>query len=328
MLSEVFEFFDIEPNIMLDVMIPGQSLEELTARTLQSLGPILRNEQADFVLVQGDTATAFAAAYTAFLNGSKVGHVEAGLRTHNKYSPFPEEVNRKLIAAVSDLHFAPTEAAQDALLAESIPPDTVYLTGNTIVDALKLARNILEKNCAVLNTNSNRALSSHPQVLVTAHRRENHQQGLANICSALKYFTSEFPEFRVVFQVHPNPKVKDVVHSHLGDVPGIQLIDPQPYGAFIQLMLNSRFILTDSGGIQEEGPSLGKPVLVARSETERPEGISAGCNELVGTEIDGILHGLRSLATDKLKYLRMSQVKNPFGDGTAAQKIINILQAE
>lgn len=325
MLSEVFEFFEIQPDVSLDLMVPNQSLWDLTARASQQLGSHFHRTRPDWVLVQGDTASAFVAAYCAFLAGCKVGHVEAGLRTYRKHSPFPEEVNRKLIAGVADLHFAPTQRALDALRAEGIGAASTYLTGNTIVDALKMAGDILRERKialpAVLSTNGAR----RKRVLVTAHRRENHQAGLANICEALRRFVAEFSEYQVIFQVHPNPSVKSLVSSQLNKVSGVTLIDPQPYGTFIQLMMASEFILTDSGGIQEEGPSLGKPVLVAREDTERPEGISAGCNELVGTGCESILQGLRSLVLDRDKFTRMSEVRNPFGDGRSAERIVELL---
>lgn len=326
MLTEVFDFFDLQPDTSLDLMIPNQPLWELTARASQKLGALFNQAKPDWVLVQGDTTSAFVAAYCAFLAGCKVGHVEAGLRTYRKYSPFPEEINRKLIGSVADLHFAPTQRSVEALQAEGIDADSIFLTGNTIVDALKLAEQLLQGRRTELPQAIRSLDGSRKLVLVTAHRRENHQSGLSSICWALQRFVAECPDYHVIFQVHPNPAVKSLVTSLLSDAAGVTLIEPQPYGIFVRLMTAAEFILTDSGGIQEEGPSLGKPVLVARDDTERPEAIAAGCNELVGTGVESILQGLLSLARDKEKYARMSEVRNPFGDGEAAARIVELLK--
>jgi UDP-N-acetylglucosamine 2-epimerase (non-hydrolysing) len=328
MLTDVFDYFSYQPDVVLDLMVPNQALWELTARATRQLGAHFHEYTPDWVLVQGDTTSAFVAAYCAFLAGCRVGHVEAGLRTYRKYSPFPEEMNRKLICSVADLHFAPTQRSVQALQAEGVPLECIFLTGNTIVDALHIAQEILEAQS--MNLPAVIHLPDNPikLVLATSHRRENHESGLANICLALKRFVTERPDYHVVFQVHPNPVVKSLVNEMFSGVAGVTLIDPQPYGVFVRLMAKAEFILTDSGGIQEEGPSLGKPVLVARDDTERPEAIEAGCNELVGIEIEGILQGMRSLAVDKGKYAKMSKVRNPFGNGDTAEKIAELLKSK
>jgi UDP-N-acetylglucosamine 2-epimerase len=326
MLTDVFDYFSYQPDVVLDLMVPNQALWELTARAMRQLGAHFHKCTPDWVLVQGDTTSAFVASYCAFLAGCRVGHVEAGLRTYRKYSPFPEEINRKLICSVADLHFAPTQRSAQALQAEGVPLDRIFLTGNTIVDALHIAQRMLNTKSVDLPASIQLPVNPTKLVLVTSHRRENHEAGLANICLALKRFVTERPDYYVVFQVHPNPIVKSLVNDMLSGVAKVALIDPQPYGVFVRLMAEAEFILTDSGGIQEEGPSLGKPVLVAREGTERPEAIEAGCNELVGIEIEGILQGMRSLAIDKEKYTKMSNVRNPFGNGNAAEKIAELLK--
>jgi UDP-N-acetylglucosamine 2-epimerase (non-hydrolysing) len=329
MLTDVFDFFNIKPDFSLELMVNGQTLCDLTAKAIPELGALFSERKPDWVLVQGDTTSAYAAAYSAFLSGCRVGHIEAGLRTYDKSSPFPEEINRRLIGVLADLHFAPTSRAETALRAEGVPTSQISLTGNTIVDALKDAVEILKKKEMCDLTKLIGAFDKNSKIiLVTSHRRENHQFGLANICNALKRFIVEFPNYHVVFQVHPNPAVKSIATSLLGSVRGITLIKPQAYGVFVTLMLKAHFILTDSGGIQEEGPSLGKPVLVARGNTERPEGIEAGCTKLVGTEEKGIFDHLKLLAQDDHTYLKMAEVQNPFGDGMAARRIVDILSVE
>lgn len=326
LLSDVMDFFDLRPDITINLLKPGQSLSELTSSAVLELGNLFAKDRPDWVLVQGDTTSAFAGAYSAFLSRCKIGHVEAGLRTYDKYSPFPEEINRKMIGVVADVHFAPTRRAVSALRAEEVPESSIYLTGNTIVDALRDASMILEAKPPQLPEDISLIGGSIKTVLVTSHRRENHESGLANICNALKKFVERVPGYHILFQVHPNPAVRSVIISLLFGHKRITLIDPQPYGVFVGLMRRSHFILTDSGGIQEEGPSLGKPVLIARENTERPEGIEAGCTEMVGTQEASILDGLISVATCNDKYRRMSTVANPFGDGTSSEQIVEILR--
>ena len=326
LLNDVMDFFDLRPDISLNLLEPGQSLSKLTSSAVLELGNIFAKDLPDWVLVQGDTTSAYAGAYAAFLSRCKIGHIEAGLRTYDKYSPFPEEINRKMIGVVADVHFAPTRRSVSALRAEGVAESSIYLTGNTIVDALSDASMILEAKPARFPEDISSIDDSIKTVLVTAHRRENHERGLANICNALRKFVERVPNYHILFQVHPNPAVKSVINSLLFGHERITLIDPQPYGVFVGLMRRSHFILTDSGGIQEEGPSLGKPVLIARENTERPEGIEAGCSELVGTQEASILDGLISVSTCNDKYRRMSSVANPFGDGTSSEQIVDILK--
>jgi UDP-N-acetylglucosamine 2-epimerase (non-hydrolysing) len=326
MLSEILEFFDVVPDISLNLLSPRQSLWDLTGRACEQLGKIFSASRPDWVLVQGDTTSAFAAAYCAFLVGCKVGHVEAGLRTGRKRSPFPEEINRKLIAGVTDLHFAPTARAVEFLRHEGIAEESIRLTGNTIVDALHLGRSKLNTQVISSPNELHASVSGRKRVLVTAHRRENHQTGILNICEALKLFLSEFSDYEIVFQLHPNPAVQSIVNKVLEGHPRVMIVGPQPYGAFIRLMIDADFILTDSGGIQEEGPSLGKSVLIAREETERPEAVEAGFNKLVGTSVREILSGMRSLASHDDRSAGLSERVNPFGDGKAASRIVEILK--
>ena len=325
MLSDVFRFFDIQADIELNVLREGQTLPELSARAIKELAGLFSSRRPNWVLLQGDTTTAISAAYSAFLCGCRIGHVEAGLRTFDKKSPFPEEMNRRLITALADLNFAPTQRAVAALRAEGVRDDAVYLTGNTIVDALNAASAILDTDPAILPECVLRRPASERFILVTAHRRENFEAGLANICSAICRFLDYARDYHVIFQVHPNPIVKKEVTARLCGHGGVTLIEPQPYDVFLDLMRRSHFILTDSGGIQEEAPALGKPVLVARENTERPEGVEAGCAELVGTTEDSIFGGLVSIATESMKYSRMANVANPYGDGTASRQIVEIL---
>ena len=322
MLDPFLKIFDIKPDYDLNVMKPNQSLFDVTIAVLSKLEPILRKEDPDIVLVQGDTTTAFVAALAAFYFKIKIGHVEAGLRTADKYNPFPEEINRRLISHLADLHFAPTERARANLLAEGIPDEHIFVTGNTVVDALSMIPE-RTKGQALLPK-----LPLHPGrkvILVTAHRRENFGQGLANICQALKRIVEQAPDVEVVYPVHLNPNVRFTVEHTLKGVERIHLVQPLDYVAFVHLMSGAYLILTDSGGIQEEAPSLGKPVLVMRRTTERPEAIEAGAAKLVGTDPDVIAQETLRLLEDKEAYARMSFVSNPFGDGHAAEHIVDVL---
>lgn len=323
MSDEVLALFRIKPAHDLDLMRPEQTLFATTAGLVTGLERVYRSEAPDIVLVQGDTTTTFVGALAAFYLGIRVGHIEAGLRTRDRANPFPEEINRRLTSHVADLHFAPTATARRALLAEGVSPDAIHVTGNTVIDALlwtarRLPRNALSK---VAGLDSHRRI-----VLVTAHRRENWGEPLAEICRALRDLASAFrDEIQIVFPMHPNPKVRRTAQRLLGSVPNALLLPPLEYRPFVALMQRATLILTDSGGVQEEAPSLGKPVLVLRKKTERPEAVRAGTVRLVGTDRDRIVAETSRLLTDAAAYRTMARRKNPYGDGKACARIVKIL---
>jgi len=322
MLDPFLALFDIRADYDLNIMQPGQSLFDVTSRVLLGLKCVLEEDKPEVVLVQGDTTTAFAAALAAFYLKVKVGHVEAGLRTEDKYNPFPEEINRRLISHLADFHFAPTERAKANLLAEGVHAQAIFVTGNTVVDALFmiLARTKGQDLLPSLPLRPGRKL-----ILVTAHRRESFGIGLANICQALERIVQHAPDVEIVYPVHLNPNVRVTVERLLGGVDRVHLIEPLDYVAFVRLMNRAYLILTDSGGIQEEAPSLGRPVLVMRETTERPEAIEAGTARLVGTDPDAIVHETLRLLEDQDAYARMADAPNPFGDGHAAERIVDAL---
>lgn len=326
MLDQVLALFEIVPDHDLDLMTPGQNLNELTARILISMKAVLTAEAFDLVLVHGDTTTAMASALAAFYEKIAVGHVEAGLRTGDKYAPWPEEINRSIISRIAKLHFAPTEGARAALLAEAVPNAGIFTTGNTVIDALHSVVARFDSDAALDAEMMGRFsfLDDRPMVLVTGHRRENFGDGFARICAALRRISDDH-NVQVVYPVHLNPNVQKPVQAILGGTPHIHLIEPQDYLPFVWLMRRSTVIVTDSGGIQEEAPSLGKPVLVMRHSTERPEAIDAGTVRLVGTDDKKIYEEVTRLLTDKAAYAAMSSAINPYGDGLAAQRIAAIL---
>lgn len=323
MLDEVLHIFDIQPDIDLNLMQPGQSLSHLTARIFDALDPVMVQEKPDWVLVQGDTTTVMAASLVAFYHRVNVGHVEAGLRTDDKFQPFPEEVNRRMVSVVADLHFAPTGQARQNLLREGVPDRQVLVTGNTVIDALHFT---IQQPYIF----SEGPLSGLPEgkriILVTAHRRENFGQPLRDICQALGEIASHYPQdVHLVYPVHLNPNVQDTVYPLLSDYPNITLLPPLDYASLVNLINRSYLILTDSGGLQEEGPSLGKPVLVLRNTTERPEAVSAGTALLVGTDADRIVQEASRLLDDPAVYAQMANAINPFGDGHASERICQAL---
>jgi UDP-N-acetylglucosamine 2-epimerase (non-hydrolysing) len=321
MLDQVLALFKIRPHHDLNVMRRGQSLEDVTARVLQGMKRILSDERPDMVLVQGDTTTVMATALAAFYANIPVGHVEAGLRTWNKRSPFPEEINRVIASHLSDLHFAPTAQSRRNLLREGIPGKRIVVTGNTVIDALFMVR-------AMVTRSSRKFASLFPKIrfdrriiLVTGHRRENFGDGFLDICHALRTIANGHPEVEIVYPVHLNPNVQKPVRSILGDLPNVHLLDPLPYLPFVFLMNSSYLILTDSGGVQEEAPSLGKPVLVMRNHTERPEAVRAGTVRLVGTSQKKISREIERLLSQKRAYVAMSRAHNPYG----ARRIVRAL---
>ncbi|WP_407306236.1 non-hydrolyzing UDP-N-acetylglucosamine 2-epimerase [Desulfosporosinus sp. SB140] len=325
MLDQVLKLFKMVPDFDLNLMKQGQTLTEITTRALNGLREVFQREIPDLVLVHGDTTTTFVAALAAFYSQIPIGHVEAGLRTGNKYSPFPEEMNRRLASVLTDFHFAPTETAQRNLLQEGIAPEKVFVTGNTVIDALLAT---VEPNYSFLDPEIQSIVKqgeTSRMVLVTTHRRENLGEPMRQIYQALKSMLEAFPDTHVVFPVHKNPKVRKVVTEVLGNNPRVFLIEPMDYEPFVNLMARSHLILTDSGGIQEEAPSLGIPVLVVRDTTERPEAVEAGTVSLVGTEYDSVFMELKRLLSSKDAYQKMATASNPYGDGHSGERIAKIV---
>ncbi|QAZ40125.1 UDP-N-acetylglucosamine 2-epimerase (non-hydrolyzing) [Methylibium sp. Pch-M] len=331
MLDQVLELFEIEPHHDLNVMRPGQDLFSITSEVLQATRRVYEAERPDIVLVHGDTTTTFAASLAAFYQRIPVGHVEAGLRTGNLYSPWPEEANRKLTASLARLHFAPTPAARDNLLRENVAPDRIVVTGNTVIDALLAVQHKLEATPS-LGTGFERQFSYLPEgsrvLLVTGHRRENFGDGFERICEALASLARRYEDLQLVYPVHLNPNVREPVQRLLSGIGNVHLIEPLDYLPFVYLMNRATVILTDSGGIQEEAPSLGKPVLVMRDTTERPEAVEAGTVRLVGTCTRSIVDGVSLLLDDRTEYERMSFAHNPYGDGRACERIAQLLASQ
>lgn len=323
MLDQVLTLFKIKPDMDLNLMRPNQTLAELTAAVFTNLDPVLEDIQPDWVLVQGDTTTVMAAALNAYYRRIRVGHVEAGLRTHNKWQPFPEEVNRRVASVTADLHFAPTKWSRKNLLKEGVPEETIHVTGNPVIDALYY---VAEEDVPSTVADLISRIDSRRLVLVTAHRRENFGQPLKNICAALKSLAAR-GDVEIVYPVHLNPNVQEPVHRLLGNIRNITLLPPLEYLPLVHLMKKAALILTDSGGIQEEAPAFGVPVLVLRDVTERPEGIQAGTLKLVGTKRQRIINESKYLLNDPKAHAAMANAVNPFGDGQAAKKIVEILKS-
>lgn len=329
MLDQVLSIFNISPDYDLNIMKAGQDLYSVTTMVMTGLKEVLEEFNPDHVLVHGDTTTSFVASLAAFYKKIPVGHVEAGLRTGDIYSPWPEEANRKLTSQIAQFHFAPTQSSRQNLLREGVQDQQIIVTGNTVIDALLFLVNKIETDQALekkiagaLKAQIGLEPDNSKFILVTSHRRENFGEGIKNICSALKNIAQTHPELIIVYPVHPNPNILGPVHESLGRCANILLPPPLDYLSFIYLMMHCHLILTDSGGVQEEAPSLGKPVLVMRKKTERPEGVLAGCVKLVGTDPDTITGNVDEILKDKTTYQRMSQAKNPYGSGTAAQAIV------
>ena len=323
MLDQVIRFFEIKPNFDLNLMTPNQNLAAFTSEATKKLNNVIKKVKPDWVIIQGDTTTTFVGALCAFYHKVKIAHVEAGLRTFNKYSPYPEEINRTLTTNLADLHFAPTKRAEKSLIKEGVSRKRIKVTGNTGIDALLVA---LKKTKKYGTKASLQKIDfSKKIILVTGHRRESFGEPFKKICSALKKLAKSFPEFEIVYPVHLNPNVKKLVFKMLKSIPNIHLIKPLDYPSFVWLMKKSYIILTDSGGIQEEAPSIKKPVLVMREVTERPEGIKAGIAKIVGTNDKNIVKSVRKLIKDKKLYKKMTTTKNPYGDGKASQRILKAL---
>jgi UDP-N-acetylglucosamine 2-epimerase (non-hydrolysing) len=333
MLDQVLDLFDIKPDYDLNLMKPGQDLYDITSNVLLGMKDVLSDFNPDIVLVHGDTTTTSSTSLAAFYQQIKVGHVEAGLRTHNIYSPFPEEANRLITGILANYHFAPTITSQNNLLKESKDSKNIIVTGNTVIDALFLALDKIENDKELESKIKNQMLNLNYDIkedqkiiLVTGHRRENHGQGFINICEALKTIALNNPTIDIVYPVHLNPNVQKPVKEILSNISNIYLIEPLQYEQFIYLMDKSYFIITDSGGVQEEAPSLGKPVLVMRDTTERPEAVDASTVTLVGTDKDIIIKEAQKLIDDKIEYEKMSKSHNPYGDGKACEKIVQFLK--
>ncbi|MBU2879723.1 non-hydrolyzing UDP-N-acetylglucosamine 2-epimerase [Aliiglaciecola lipolytica] len=327
MLDQVLSLFELTPDFDLDLMQPGQDLYDITTRALLGLRDVFSEAKPDLILVHGDTTTTFAASLAAFYQRIPVGHVEAGLRTGDIYSPWPEEINRKLTGALTKLHFAPTPKAEANLLVENISKDSVFVTGNTVIDALIQVENKIATNTALNSELASRFefLDANKKlILVTGHRRESFGDGFENICRALKTL-AEQENVQVLYPVHLNPNVQEPVNRLLANTPDVFLIDPQDYLPFVYLMSRAHIILTDSGGVQEEAPSIGKPVLVMRNTTERPEAVEAGTVKLVGTDYDKIVENAFALLNDEKAYQAMSFAHNPYGDGKACQRIADLI---
>ncbi len=328
MLDQVLELFEITPDYDLNLMKAGQTLNEVTARILLELKPVLQEFKPDVVLIHGDTATTFAASLAAYYEQIVVGHVEAGLRTGNIYSPWPEEANRKLTGALTKYHFAPTETSKQNLLQENYAAENIFVTGNTVIDALLMVKEKIEQYTdlkATLAAQFPYLDENKKLILVTGHRRESFGDGFERICEALAQTAKLHSEVQILYPMHLNPNVREPVNRILGGVENVLLIEPQQYLPFIYLMDRAHIILTDSGGIQEEAPSLGKPVLVMRDTTERPEAVAAGTVKLVGTDVEKIVSNLNALLTDSEAYQAMSFAHNPYGDGKACQRILDSL---
>lgn len=340
MLDQVLDIFEIVPDYDLDIMQEGQDLFDVTSRVLYGMRDILAKEKPDMVFVHGDTTTSMATALAAFYKQIPVAHIEAGLRTYNKYSPWPEEINRQITGRITSLHFTPTESSKTNLLNEGVADNQILVTGNTVIDSLFSVLNIVRNNRALQDKISNSLIAkgyningltiSKKLILITGHRRENFGEGFINICNAIKTLTLKYPDVDFIYPMHLNPNVRQPIEQIFGknDINNIYFIEPLDYLSFIYLMDKSYIILTDSGGIQEEAPSLGKPVLVMRDTTERPEAIDAGTVELVGTNESKIINSVSKLLDDEIYYEKISKANNPYGDGLACARIVDFLNRQ
>ncbi len=325
MLDQVLHFFNIRPDYDLNLMKPGQNLYQLTSDLVLQLQPVLADFNPDYVLVHGDTTTSMVGSLAAFYSGAKIGHVEAGLRTWNKQAPFPEEINRQLTGRLADFHFAPTHTSKNNLLKENIAEENIVVTGNTVIDALLDSVEKVRQHPDEWIKKIDRELAGKELILVTGHRRENHGAGFERICQALQEIALQKPDTQIVYPVHLNPKVQEPVNRILSGIENIKLIRPVPYQHFIWLLDRAKLVITDSGGIQEEAPSLGKPVLVMRETTERPEAVAAGTVILVGTSPQKIVEETMRLLNDLQHYKKMSRLHNPYGDGRACERIVEFI---
>lgn len=323
MLDQVLNLFDIKPDYDLNIFKPGQTLTEITTRALKGLEEVIIKEKPDLLLVQGDTTTVFAGALAAFYQKVKIGHVEAGLRSGNLYSPYPEEANRKLTGVLTDFHFAPTERNRQNLLKEDYPDEKIFITGNTVIDALQYA--VKEDYIFDMDLLNNLDYSNKRVILLTSHRRENIGKPMENVFTAIRDIVEKYEDVELVYPMHLNPKVREIANKILSNNNRIHLIEPLDYEPMANLMAKVHLIVTDSGGLQEEGPTFGKPVLVVREETERPEGIEAGTAKLVGTKYKNVFDELNLLLSNEDEYNKMANAVNPYGDGKASERIVDVL---
>lgn len=340
MLDQVLHIFEVVPDFDLNIMKQGQDLYDVTSRVLLGMRDVLQKVNPDVVLVHGDTTTSMAAALAAFYQQIPVGHVEAGLRTHNLYSPWPEELNRQVTGRIAKFNFSPTKLSHDNLIAENVPENHIYITGNTVIDALHVVVNKIKSSSQVSSElaqvllksgyDTERLSNGKKLVLITGHRRENFGEGFINMCTAIKDLTKKYPEVDFVYPMHLNPNVRRPIHEVFGEdlshLDNMFFIEPLEYLSFVYLMEKSTIVLTDSGGIQEEAPGLGKPVLVMRDTTERPEAVTAGTVKLVGTDYDAIVNNVSELLENKAEYEKMSKAVNPYGDGMACERIVKYLK--
>lgn len=324
MLDQVLNLFQISPDYDLDIFSPGQTLTEITTRALLGLEDVIKKEKPDILLVQGDTTTVFSGALAAFYQKIKIGHVEAGLRSGNIYSPYPEEANRKLTGILTDFHFAPTERNRQNLLKEDYPDEKIFITGNTVIDALKYT--VEEDYIFQVDRLNKLDYVNKRVILLTSHRRENIGKAMENIFSAVNDIVGKYKDVEVVFPIHLNPKVRDIANGILASNDRVYIIEPLDYEPFTNLMAKVHIVVTDSGGLQEEAPTLAKPVLVVREETERPEGIESGTAKLVGTSYEKLYTELDILLSNKSEYEKMAKAVNPYGDGNASKRIVDIIE--
>lgn len=327
MLDQVMHFFDLKPDSDLDLMRPNQSLSALSSRLMDGISSIINDFNPDYVFVHGDTSTAMIAALSSFYAQKKIVHIEAGLRTHNIYSPFPEEANRQIISRLASLHMAPTLQSQQELLDEKVDKQAIAVTGNTVIDSLFLGLQIVKESPSQRLLDFKKSIGNSKVILVTSHRRENQGVGILEICKALKIIAEEFPDTQIIFPVHLNPKILKPVHKELDGINNVKLLKPLDYELFIWMMQRSYLIITDSGGIQEEAPSLNKPVIVMREFTERQEAVESGAVLLVGNNKERIIKETRRLINDKNHYDKMAAALNPYGDGNAVAKIIDVIKS-
>lgn len=325
MLDQVLNFFDLECDYRLDIMTENQTLFSITEKIINNIKNVLEDFNPDYVFVHGDTSTTMAASLASFYHGAKICHIEAGLRTSDLRNPFPEEANRRITTVLSDYHFAPTESSRNNLLKENVNDNKIIVTGNTVIDALLYGIDKVKSDEGIIKELKSKLDLSKDIILITCHRRENHGEGILNVCKAVKKLALNNANYQFVFPVHLNPKILKIVHDQLKGIENVLLIEPLNYPNFIWLMNESKIIVTDSGGVQEEAPSLGKPVIVIRDETERPEAVEAGTVKLVGSNADLLINEVQHLIDDEEDYLKMSNAHNPYGDGKAVERIIEYI---
>lgn len=328
MLDQVLDFFDLACDYRLDIMTENQTLYSITEKIINKIKDVLEDYNPDYVFVHGDTSTTMAASLASFYHGAKICHIEAGLRTSDLRNPFPEEANRRITSVLTNIHFSPTISSKNNLLKENVDPDTIIVTGNTVIDALLYGIEKVKSDESLVADLREKLLKDKEIVLITCHRRENHGEGILNVCKAVKELALQNINYQFVFPVHLNPKILKIVHQELEGIENVILIEPLNYPNFIWLMNESKIIVTDSGGVQEEAPSLGKPVIVVREETERPEAVEAGTVKLVGSDTDLIIKEVQHLIDDKASYQKMSNAHNPYGDGKAVERIIEFIKKQ